>query len=76
MCAPFTLAIIYHVMVRCKCESCAWRTDRIEPALQGFDIVGRGLELGLNGGTKERENYAKVKEKNIYLYIAAKDGEN
>ena len=30
--------------------------------LQVFGMVGRGLELGLNGGTKKRKNYAKVKE--------------
>ena len=60
---------IYHVVVRCKCESCelqTWRTDRTEPALRGFDMVGR-----LNGGTKKRENYTKVKKK--IIFVAAKD---
>ena len=41
-----------------------------------LDITWHHWTCMLNGGTKERENYAKVKEKYIYLYIAAKDGEN
>jgi hypothetical protein len=41
----------------------SWResdVDRIDPALLGSVMGGRGWGLGPNGGIKRRKNYAKV----------------